>query len=106
MLFLNDSVVYNKKKKRSTMKIVKRQTGQCASANLTLSSCCRPFQDPTSSCRVIDNNGESCYCDSLCFERNDCCDDAPVQAPCIPCKQYPDIFYLQSHLVLSSVCIP
>ena len=86
MLFLNDSVVYNKKKKRSTMKIVKRQTGQCASANLTLSSCCRPFQDPTSSCRVIDNNGESCYCDSLCFERNDCCDDAPVQAPCVPCK--------------------
>ena len=82
---MNDSVVDNKKKK-STMKIVKRQTGLCASANLILPSCCRPFQDPTSSCRVTDNNGESCYCDSLCFERNDCCDDAPVQAPCVPCK--------------------
>ena len=83
---LHDSVVDNKKKKRSTMKIVKRQTGPCTSANLTLSSCCKPFQDPTISCRVIDNNGESCYCDSLCFERNDCCNDAPVQAPCVPCK--------------------
>ena len=45
-----------------------------------------PFQDPTNSCRVTDNNGESCYCDSLCFERNDCCYDAPLQAPCVPCK--------------------
>ena len=80
------SGVDSKKKKRSTMKIVKRQTGPCASANLTLSSCCKPFQDPTSSCRVTVNNGDSCYCDSLCFERNDCCNDAPVQIPCVPCK--------------------
>ena len=91
-VLLNDSVVDTKKKKRSTMKIVKRQTGPCANTNLTLSSCCKPFQDPTSSCRVTVNNGDSCYCDSLCFERNDCCDDAPVQAPCVPCKYHTDIF--------------
>ena len=49
-------------------------TGSCVAAGLAQQSCCRPFADPTESCRAGSGDG-ACYCDGLCFERNDCCSD-------------------------------
>ena len=64
-------------------------SGSCMSMMILDSnnSCCRPFRDATDTCRPP---GSSCYCDSLCLERGDCCDDfvstlPPIPEPCVPC---------------------
>ncbi|XP_019853754.1 PREDICTED: uncharacterized protein LOC100636458 isoform X2 [Amphimedon queenslandica] len=54
----------------------------CSEVGL-LSGCCRPFQDPTKSCR----SRGGCYCDSLCYRYNDCCPDVGregLEKPCLP----------------------
>lgn len=54
----------------------------CSEVGL-LDGCCRPFQDPTESCRAR----SGCYCDSLCYRYNDCCPDVGRQGlerPCVP----------------------
>ena len=65
-------------------------SGSCMSildSNIS-NSCCMPFRDATDTCRPP---GSSCYCDSLCLERGDCCEDfvstlPPIPEPCVPCK--------------------
>ena len=48
------------------------------------------FGDPTSTCGVPVPVFETpCYCDALCFEKNDCCFDIEFVndlRPCIQCK--------------------
>ena len=54
----------------------------CSEVGL-LGGCCKPFQDPTISCRARDG----CYCDSLCYRYNDCCPDVGregLEKPCVP----------------------
>ena len=61
-------------------------TGSCVAAGLAQQSCCRAFTDPTESCRAGSGDG-ACYCDGLCFERNDCCSDihsVQVLQSCVP----------------------
>ena len=52
-----------------------------------LPECCEPFSDPTTSCAAVEQ-GEECYCDALCYERNDCCmsiNGMPIMPPsCVP----------------------
>lgn len=68
-----------------------RSARNCKEAGL-LGGCCRPFQDPTISCRAgnlsyLTNN---CYCDSLCYRFGDCCSDVGregLEKPCIPGTQ-------------------
>lgn len=53
------------------------------------SSCCEAFTDPTASC-ARGSGPETCYCDALCFIRQDCCGDiafalSHMQA-CIRCE--------------------
>lgn len=49
--------------------------------------CCNP--DVTSTCQVQveSSNGSiaSCYCDRMCFQFGDCCEDI-LDVPCFPCK--------------------
>ena len=56
---------------------------QCAET-----SCCQTFTDPSTSCEVPARQGP-CFCDGLCFERGDCCDDIndiPIILSCVPCE--------------------
>lgn len=65
-----------------------RSAHNCKEAGL-LGGCCRPFQDPTISCRA-GNLTNNCYCDSLCYRFGDCCSDVgrePLEKPCIPGTQ-------------------
>ena len=63
------------------------QNGSCV--DFITSDCCRPFDDPTTSCSSGSGSG-TCYCDALCFERNDCCNDIELIVnniqPCIRCE--------------------
>ena len=51
------------------------------------SSCCQSFTDPSGNCEVPARQG-SCFCDGLCFERGDCCDDIDAIGvlSCVPCE--------------------
>ena len=78
----------------------------CSSAGLT--QCCQPFQNPTVSCRITNEHDDVCYCDSLCYRFNDCCDDVAsdgLEIPCVPgstdltCIFYDNILVCESDTV-------
>ena len=63
--------------------------------NCDETSCCQVFEDPTASCAVGSGTG-TCYCDALCFQMGDCCDDIgnnmsmlEMLQPCTSCKLRP-----------------
>lgn len=108
MFFQTNHCAFFPSEKRQGMPM----TSGC-SPNFTNASCCQPFSDPSESCRVQKSQVGFCYCDGLCFERGDCCNDIDtieVKA-CVPCegivcaalqKLFAHTAILECHVTMSS----